>query len=359
LGISEADLVRDIFARVASGESTALAEAARLTALGVPNRKRYGGKAGAVKERPSRWRGTAIQAILHNSQYKGEGVLDSQYGTVSRPAPALVDAVTWQAAQDALLRNRKLSAKNSQHTYLLRGLVRCANCGKSYSGSARSGKRDGQTVTARRYNCGGQANHHAGCAEPRCPAKVLSADWLEGAVWAECRAFILNPGDALAEAQRKLRQRMAETTAHDEQRRKLLADLAAKEAERERVLTLYRRGTISDEEAERELAAIAREAAHLRETIESLRAQASLVDAQEAFLTDAAAMLGRFREDLAEIEATNDLARKRAFIERYVRQVSVETRRVGARKLDADVRIYLRLRPGAVAVENTTPARSR
>ena len=30
--------------------------------------------------------------------------------------------------------------------------------------------------------------------------------------------------------------------------------------------------------------------------IESLRAQASLIDAQEAFLTDSAAMLGRFRD---------------------------------------------------------------
>jgi site-specific DNA recombinase len=361
LGITEAELVREIFQRVASGESAANGEAARLSALGLPSQKRYAPSKkhpqGQVFERHGHWRGTAIQAILHNPLYKGEGVLDSQYGQITRPAPALVVPLTWQRAQEALLRNRKLSTKNSKRSYLLRGLVRCANCGKSYSGQARSGRRDGQT--ARLYRCGGQANHHAGCAEPRCFAKALPADWLEDAVWQECRQFILNPGDALAKAQRKLRERMTKATSHDDQRRTWLAELAAKEAESDRVLNLYRRGKISDEQAERELDAIAREAAQLRQMVESLRAQASLVDVQEAFLTDVAAMAGRFREELTDIEATNDLDRKRAFVERYVRQITVESRRVGARKIEADVRVYLRLKPDPITVETTTPVHSR
>jgi hypothetical protein len=52
----------------------------------------------------------------------------------------------------------------------------------------------------------------------------------------------------------------------------LLTQLTEKETERERGLTLFQRGTISDDEAERELDAVAREAGQLREMIESLRA---------------------------------------------------------------------------------------
>jgi hypothetical protein len=61
---------------------------------------------------------------------------------------------------------------------------------------------------------------------------------------------------------------------------------------------------------------------------------------------------------LAEIEATNDLARMRQVIEQYVRQIAVETREIEPRKKHADVRIFLRLEPASIAVENATASRS-
>jgi hypothetical protein len=67
--------------------------------------------------------------------------------------------------------------------------------------------------------------------------------------------------------------------------------------------------------------------------------------------------LSRLREELGEIEATDDLTRKREVIERYVRTITVETRRVGPRKLEADVRVFLRLKPEPIAVENGTRPR--
>jgi hypothetical protein len=41
-----------------------------------------------------------------------------------------------------------------------------------------------------------------------------------------------------------------------------------------------------------------------------------------------------------------------------VRQITVETRRLGPRKMEADVRVLLRLKPEPIAVENNTPGRS-
>jgi site-specific DNA recombinase len=220
--------------------------------------------------------------------------------------------------------------------------VRCAGCDHSYVGA--TGNNSGRV-----YRCHSHTESRRG--QKRCDAKILSADWLEAAVWEECRRFILNPGDALDEARRKLRERMTVSAGFEERRRNLLGQLAEKETERERVLTLFRRGTISDAEVERELDAIAKEAAGVRELVESLRAQTALIEAQEAFLTDSAALLGRLQDDLADIDATNDLARKREVIGRYVRQITVETRRVEPRKLEADVRVFLRLKPESIAVE--------
>ena len=88
-----------------------------------------------------------------------------------------------------------------------------------------------------------------------------------------------------------------------------------------------------------------------------MRAQTALIEAQEAFLTDSAALLTGYETNSPNIEATNDLARKREVIERYVRQITVETRRVGPRKLEADVRVFLRLKPEPIPVENDRSGR--
>jgi hypothetical protein len=92
----------------------------------------------------------------------------------------------------------------------------------------------------------------------------------------------------------------------------------------------------------------------LREMLESQRAQAALIDAHETFHTESTTLLVRLRDELAEIEATNDLTRKRQVIEQYVRQITVATREIAPRKKHADVRIFLRLEPSPIAVDNAT-----
>jgi site-specific DNA recombinase len=264
---------------------------------------------------------------------------------VTRPTPALVDAATWEAAQSALLRNQRLSKKNSKNVYLLRGLVRCAGCGHSYVGG--TGNSGGRV-----YRC---ASHMHRSRHDRCDAKILPADWLEEAVWEECRQFIRNPGDALDDARRRLRERMTESTHFDADKRRTLSALAEKEAERERMLTLFRRGAATLEETEAQLDAVAREAGQLREELESLRSRTAVLDIEEAQLTEGTALLETLRDEVDAIDASNDQTRKRQVIEAYVRQLTVESQRVGPRRLTADVRVALRFRPEPIAVESVTP----
>jgi site-specific DNA recombinase len=348
LGVTEAELAADIFARVADGSTTINAEYQRLNTLGVPREMRYGGEKARTHANARGWQFSSLQQLLHNPIYAGEGVLNSRFGRVTCPAPPLVDVATWEAAQVAMLRNRALATRNAKRDYPLRGLVRCQNCGRSYVGA--------YFANQRRYRCcGGTRTHPGPDGQPeRCFGKHLPAEWLEEEIWKECAAFIRDPGSALDEARRKLRAQMTRATGFDAERRTALEALAEKETERERILTMYRKGKIDETEAEAQLDMIAKEAGQLRERLESLRAQAALIDASEAFLTDSAALLGQLRGDLAEIESTNDQARKRAVIERYVRQITVETRRVGPRKLEADVRVFLRLKPAPIAIETST-----
>ncbi|HEY7031022.1 MAG TPA: recombinase family protein [Thermomicrobiales bacterium] len=351
LGMTEAEMMRDIITRLANHQTTVNAEWRRLNALGVPRVQRFGlsakrrkaGKDAAVIENVRGWGFSSLHAAVTNPLYKGEQFVESRFGRVIRPVPAIVDAETWQRAQDALVDNRRMAKKNAKRDYQLRGLIRCQNCGASYTGCSPYGD-------YRRYRCSSGTGRAKDLTGGRCFGKQIPADWLEAAVWQECRQFILHPGDVLDEARRRLRERMTESTSFDERRRSLLGELANKETERERIVTLYRRGKIDDDEADRELDAVAREAGQLRELIESLSAQAALVDAQEAYLTETAAALATLREELADIEATNDATAKREVIERLVRQITVETRRTGMRRLEADVRVALRLKHESMAL---------
>ena len=323
IGISEAEMVRELFRRIADGSSLT-EEARRLSALGIPAPKRYG--TGKTLVLADSWSVRRLAGMIHNPTYKGTALLESRRGTVEWSVPALVDEATWNAAQMTLTRNRRLSKRSAKRVYPLRGLIRCDNCDSSYIGSAVTGLSTGEW---RHYRCDGQT---VADRTARCRSKSIGADWIEGLVWEDCKAYIFDPGSYLADAPRQLRERLAESATAEERRRALLREIGQKESERERVLTMYRRGKISMDEADTQLDDIARETATLRGLVESLRAQEALTAAAEAYLTDTAAALARLQDRVEEIERTNDLAGKRKVFEILVQRIGVQTEGAGRRK---------------------------
>ncbi len=347
LDMTEAELVADLFRRIASG-STLHAEAARMNALGVPAVKRYapsrrrGTPATELRIAP-RWTPARVWAIIHNPIYKGEGRYRARTGAVPYPTPPLVDAATWDRAQQQLTHNRRHAVRHAKHVYLLRLLITCAHCGRRYTGRSgrprrgRSGSSSGNSsaagaagVPTRWYVCNG-AGRIAHGAGKGCPGRSIDADQIEQAVWAECCAFIRNPGPALAAARQALRARRRHHDDLTARRQTLTAQLAEKERERERVRTLYRRGAITLAEAEAELAAIAQEIATLQALAESLATEAALTQAEEAQLATAATLLAQLRAELDAIEATDDRPRKQQIIALLVHGITVTTEGTGRR----------------------------
>ncbi len=332
LDCTEAELVADLYRRLAAGSSL-YAECARLNALGIPPVRRYPN--GAVGGETKKWKPSAawtpgrLGHTIRNPLYMGRHVYQSKHGPIERAVPALVDAALWQAVQRRLASNRKLSRTGTMRDYLLRGLIRCEACGASYAGAAARHRRaDGTPTEQRMYRC----NKRQARGAPRCPGRTLNADTLERDVWAYCRAFIRDPGPALAEAQAELRAQQSQVASHAAERAKLLQTLSEKDAERERTMTLYRRNLITFAEAEAQLAAVAREQAQLRGLLDALGSQEALAAAAEAQLVEAAAMLRRLHGRLVEIERTNDWTLKRTVVELLVREVRVQTEGTGRGK---------------------------
>jgi site-specific DNA recombinase len=178
-GMPEADLARSVFERIAAGSST-VAEARRLDALEVFPGRRYSRH--DVIMSGGRWQPSRINAMVRNTLYVGSHVFNSRHGAIVRDVPPLVDRSVWQQVQATLVANRGTPSGFPQRTYLLRGLVVCADCGCRYGGTPASSG----TWRDHYYRCNGWVAAVHTIPDERCHAKHIPADWLEALVWQKC-----------------------------------------------------------------------------------------------------------------------------------------------------------------------------
>jgi site-specific DNA recombinase len=180
-GMTESALARSVFERIASGSST-VAEARRLDELGVFPGRRYSER--DIILSGGRWLPSRINQMVKNSLYLGRHVFRSRHGAIERDFPPLVESELWSRTQAALITNRGVPSGFARRAYLLRGLVRCANCGCRFAGtpSSSGGRRDYY------YRCNGRVAAMYPDPSERCRSKFLPADLLEALVWQACVA---------------------------------------------------------------------------------------------------------------------------------------------------------------------------
>jgi site-specific DNA recombinase len=104
--------------------------------------------------------------------------------------PALVTEEAWNAVQVRLATNTGQATRNERVPYLLRGLIRCAQCGLPMWSMA-------EKKTLRTYRCASRAQAGGPCGGPR-----VRADDVEAAVWAWVEAVLNDPAIITQEVER-------------------------------------------------------------------------------------------------------------------------------------------------------------
>lgn len=331
---SESATVRQIFAWCADDGLTTYEIAKRLHAAQVPTRGDTDPSIVAKKAGRHFWDPHTVSRVLRNETYRGvwhwnktrrvkRGDRSVQ---VARPrdewltlaVEPLVDDATWQRAQRQLDRNIVHARRNTQRTYLLRGLVFCP-CGRRWTG--------------RYKNHLGRAYYRCPTTEGEpwrtdCPARFgIELTRLETAVLEAIKGFLLDPrsraagisaeqervraerqrlGDDLttvdrhlAEIERKLSALLNQALTEgfpvdiiDRQKRDLLADRERRVREREQALS--RLTVVDGPDLEASVAALvpAVERAfalatplELRRLLELLRVEVHVIDRQTVRLT--------------------------------------------------------------------------
>lgn len=328
LGVTEAEVAVSIFDRIAAG-STTVAECRRLNAAKVPTWRRYG--SGKIVTVGGEWRPSRINAMVKNPLYAGRHVFKSRHGNIERPVSALVDQDVWERVQAQLARNRSLPLTVHGRQYLLRGLVKCGLCGRSYSGFTGSGSA-GSRWRGNYYRCTGQSTAIHPDRTARCKGKMVPAEYLEDLIWQDCAKYCRQPDDALAELQAELKQRRSRLPTRDVEAKRLESLLLEKQAEKDRVLVLYRRGSMAIEDTEAQLGAIDEEREQLQTELAGLRAEAEIVRSEEAYLDSAEAVLLLLGQRITDIERIGDVEAKRQIVGSLVSCVRIDTSGEGHRK---------------------------
>jgi len=235
---------------------------------------------------------------------------------IERAVPAIVSEEQWEGAQRVLHSNRINCKRNTRRSYLLRGLIKCGHCGRTYSGMPASAPQ-----LDFYYRCTGRQRRSEYDHSKKCIGKGLNGDFVERLVWADIESFLRNPGELVE----RLRQRLRVPDDERVRRKKELADLTAqleqKETERERVLGLFRRGRINDADLDSQLDQINSESFRIHAEIESATRVMSASD-RTAQLKSAEELLTSLRKRL-DGEIPFEL--KRRIVEILVEKITANT----------------------------------
>jgi site-specific DNA recombinase len=321
VNLSEAEVIRRVFRWVTEERISLLSIAARLNELGIPPPSRSTGRERKRKQGSylfGVWHTATVSCLLHRSTYKGEHV----YGRLSKKAsrelipqsvPAIVSSALWGQAQDALRKNLCFAKRNGKRDYLLRGILRCSVCGRRYQGTPSNGQPY--------YTCRSMMTYNRILLNTQCPSRRLRAEWIEGLVWNELQSWVLNQQDletVMTEALREQEQKRQEWAAS---LARMKRDLGQMDTQRSRVLTLYRKGVLSDAELEQQLAELKSEHGHFQHVAQEMETRLSFTVDLDSAVISVRNQLEAFHTALRK--KTVPFALKRKIVETFVAEVRV------------------------------------
>jgi len=222
----EVPLVKEIFARVASGE--------KLGSIASDLNER-----GLVGKRKAKFSYHSLEKIIKNELYIGRYVYSWGGGE-----PVITENVVEPIIETSLfaLANSKLGEcknptyrRHRQEDYVLTGFLYCGQCGHHYCGHTSAYTRKGKRYTYSRYRCTGSAKN-------KCRAPVIDKDLLETAIFEAIERDMLHVDimrDLVNEINGQLKKRMK--ASNSEKTKKELKQLKDK---KERLLDLYLNGEI-------------------------------------------------------------------------------------------------------------------
>jgi site-specific DNA recombinase len=320
----EAQVVRLMYQWLLEERQSCYAIAQRLNALGIPTKYRREGRGLRREATAGVWRPGRVYNILRSTLYKGvwfygKRTKAAKKELIEASCPPIVESELWEAVQRRLKENNLWADRNARRPYLLRGLIKCAECGHSYTGYyARSSRNE----EVRYYRCDRNGNRGQ-LLSGRCTSPSIRADFIESLIWQDICEFLEKPEAVRAALEQRARSAKLDYDAELDRVEKRRANLL--EAER-RLLRLYAEGKYSQEALDAEVALLRAS----QETLQALKRELEEAQVKKDQETQKLQEVERLLACLRERIGNASLEMKRLAIETLVHQVTIKRAADGA-----------------------------
>lgn len=323
--LSEADIIQLIFDLSGNQKMSAIKIADYLNALNIPTRYDLNGINGKRKKNTSSsWYPSRILSIIKSTTYKGtheygKRASNKESKIIYRPVPAIVSEDLWAKANETLKNNQIMSMRNSTREYLLRGMIKCGNCGRTYIGTAYTGSSKEKIPY---YICNAK-NSYLALHTEKCVSKNVRADWIEQLVLNDCIQILLDPDKILEMDTNENAIQPAELVKREHAQIKgsikKLAD------ERASVIELYRKEIISEGDLSCQLEKLSLEEAALQERLK-MKADSLVSAPRKQNKKTAISILKKFASGCQSLDPEQlTYETKRAIIELVVEKITITT----------------------------------
>jgi hypothetical protein len=225
---------------------------------------------GLRPQRGGAWGPSMVRRVLTNRAYIGQ----ASFLDIAIPVPAIIAVGIFECAQEQLARNRALLAgRPSVVPFLLRGLLRCGSCRRTwYADSSRA---------TRAYRCRGADV----ITRANCRANGISAVRLDQTVWDAVVGVLRNPAALRMKLERAGAALDASTTEVESEAQHVRRQLDEVGRQEHRLLDLFLDETMRTDVVRGRLEALGRRRIALRERlarVEALVASRAAAEAQHA-----------------------------------------------------------------------------
>jgi site-specific DNA recombinase len=289
----EMGVVRMIFNKVASGATT-ISMAEDLNQQGV-----FAGHKYANNHRQAIWHPSRISKIILDRRYQEYVGLE----------------VFLQAKQ--VLENNSNRPKSLTRINLLRGLIKCPNCGKTMIG--------GQAHGRNKINC------YYRCHTPGCKMKNFRADVYEDLIWRACKDILLNPEFIFERIKARSDEQQFLPTGS---KAGLQHELDLLRQQERWIMKRYEK-SFDKSAANQELDELDQKKLQVEYKLNQLARQEELTAKHESFLEQAKKLIEKGRQALPEVELGNDRVFMRQIIELLIAEIQA--------RHDGELRVYFRL----------------
>ncbi len=216
------------------------------------------------------WKLSSVMRILRTEcYYTGAQVIKWGGRVFEIPMPQLVSSELARRVLERRAKNKRHPARNLRFNYLAMGLIHCGHCGCRMNASARKkSEQRGDHYYAyyvSRYGCNNY--NHGYTHDPAC-GRIIDSNPVDIELWRRVWAIISNDSlfSELIEARvDKLRTEATNTEAEIEGLTRQLDEL---KIERQRVNTHWRKGKMTDEDYDLQIAALTDEESGLQRNLE-------------------------------------------------------------------------------------------